>query len=271
MKKILALILSIAITLSGCASTPANPVPVAQVGDDTKTCDAIVNEMQQMITAQDKAAADRDKQIGTNAALGVTGIFLIVPWFFMDLGSTATVEQKAAQARFQRLQQMAIDKKCPNTPVMKNEEAKEVKKTNFANLDDVNSVPYLKDSGRKAYREFLAANTQSRAFAISENGNYGWQWGNTNTKEKALERCNSFSSVPCKLYAVDNDVVWIAPQKNSQNLTSQSSTSSMTTGSNKDNLPNPAKRLEELNELFKRGLITQKEYDSKKVEILKSL
>lgn len=265
MKKIIAILLSLSIGLSGCASTPANPVPVAQVGDDTKTCDAITNEMQQMITAQDKAASDRDKQVGTNVALGVTGIFLIVPWFFMDLGSTATVEQKAAQARFQRLQQMAVDKKCPNTPVMKVDATADVKKTNFASLDDVNAVPYLKDSGRKAYREFLAANTQSRAFAISENGNYGWQWGNTNTKERALERCNSFSSIPCKLYAIDNDVVWIPPQQTSQpnNLVS-------ITKSNPEEVSTTAKKLEELNSLFKKGLITQKEYDTKRAEILKS-
>ena len=37
---------------AGCASSVAVPVPVAQVGDETKSCDAIANEMQQMITAQ---------------------------------------------------------------------------------------------------------------------------------------------------------------------------------------------------------------------------
>ena len=60
MKKILAVLLAVSIFTTGCASTPANPVPIAQVGDETKPCDAIINEMQQMITAQDKAAADRD-------------------------------------------------------------------------------------------------------------------------------------------------------------------------------------------------------------------
>jgi len=39
----------------------------------------------------------------------------------------------------------------------------------------------------------------------------------------------------------------------------------------KDDLPNPTKRLENLNDLFKKGLINQKEYDAKKAEILKSL
>ena len=115
--KIIAFILSISIFVSGCASSVAVPVPVAQVGDDTKSCDAIANEMQGMVTAQVEAEGNKDKQIGTNAALGVTGIFLLgIPWFFMDLGGAATAEQKAAKARYDRLQQMQVDKKCPAAP-----------------------------------------------------------------------------------------------------------------------------------------------------------
>jgi dihydroxyacetone kinase DhaKLM complex PTS-EIIA-like component DhaM len=115
--KLIAFILSISIFVSGCASSVAVPVPVAQVGDDTKSCDAIANEMQGMVTAQVEAEGNKDKQIGTNAALGVTGIFLLgIPWFFMDLGGAATAEQKAAKARYDRLQQMQVDRKCPATP-----------------------------------------------------------------------------------------------------------------------------------------------------------
>lgn len=36
-------------------------------------------------------------------------------------------------------------------------------------------------------------------------------------------------------------------------------------------LPNPAKKLEDLNTMLKKGLITQEEYNSKKIEILKSM
>jgi hypothetical protein len=57
----------------------------------------------------------------------------------------------------------------------------------------------------------------------------------------------------------------------SQNLTPQSSAAFPSTNPKKDDLPNPAKRLEALNDLFKKGLITQKEYDAKKAEILKNI
>ncbi len=117
-KRSIALVLILSVFTASCASTPANPVPVAQIGDDTKTCNAIVNELQQMVSAQIVASGDRGSQIAGNALLFVTGVFLIVPWFFMNLGSTATVEERAAAARYQRLQQMAADRECPNVPVM---------------------------------------------------------------------------------------------------------------------------------------------------------
>jgi hypothetical protein len=116
----------------------------------------------------------------------------------MDLGATATVEQKAAAARYQRLQQMAVDKKCTGVPVMKPDTAAT---TNSGGANATNSSP-------------------------SPEG----------------------------------------VQSPAQNLAIQSEVTS-----NGANLPNPAKRLEELNELYKKGLITQKEYDSKKADILKSL
>ena len=185
----------------GCANTPANPVPVAQVGDDTKTCDAITNEMQQMITAQDLATSNRNSQVGGNIALGVTGIFLLgIPWFFMDLGGAATVEQKAALARFQRLQQMAADKKCPNVPVMKIE------------------VPVEVDA---------------------------------NAPAKVSEKDGITKSV--------------------QPLAPASAAAYPSSNPKQDDLPNPAKRIEELNILRQKGLITQQEYDTKKAEILKKL
>lgn len=116
MKKTLALVLIISIIVAGCAHTTPNPVPLAQVGDENKSCDAIANEMQQMVNLKTQAAGDRNSQVGTNVALGIAGAFLIVPWFFMDVGNAATVEEKAAQARYLRLEQMQVDRKCPPVP-----------------------------------------------------------------------------------------------------------------------------------------------------------
>jgi len=204
----MALLLIASISFMGCASKTPNPIPIAQVGDETKSCDAIANEMQQMNDTKLMAEGDGDSQVGKNVALGITGIFLIVPWFFMDLGNAATVEQKAAQARYQRLQQMAIDKKCPKTPVMKPDNT--------------------------------ALNAGSESLQVNPNAPV------TNT---------TAAGATTKL----------------QNLTPESSAAYLSTSPMGDNLPNPLKRLDDLNTLLKKGLITQKDYDLKKAEILKNL
>lgn len=207
MKKVIALILVFSVTFMGCASRSPNPIPVAQVGDETKTCDAITNEMQQMMDAKLIAEGDGNTQVGKNVALGITGVFLIVPWFFMDLGNASTIEQRAAQARFQRLQQMAVDKKCPNVPIMKPD----------APIDATND-------------------SQGSGDAVSV-------------------------AAPSP---INNRV------SNPQNTISAAPVALTTTTINKD-LPNPVKRLQDLDALLKKGLITQKDYDSKKSEILKNL
>lgn len=190
--KFVAILLIASIICSGCAHTTANPVQVAQPGDDTKGCDAITNEMQQMVEAKVTAEGDRNKQVAGNVALGVAGIFLIVPWFFMDTGNAATVEEKAAQARYQRLNQMQIDKRCPATPYQ------------AASTDQ----PSIK------------ATTAPAGAPDAANGN-------PQTATTKTEKVNAVLT--------------------------------------------PTQKLEALDAMLKKGLITQEEYDSKKQEILKNL
>jgi len=141
------------------------------------------------VTAQVEADGNKDKQIGTNAALGVTGIFLLgIPWFFMDLGGAATAEQKAAKARYERLEQMQVDKKCPATPIVSQE--------------------IIPGDG-----SIIKTTTPTPARASITPG-------------------------------------------------AKSATGDM---------PNPAKKLEDLNLMLKKGLITQDEYNAKKTEILKNM
>ena len=117
MKKITLSMAAVSLISVGCTTTVPMAVPVAQAGDSTLSCDAIANEMQQMIAAQLQANGDKNKQTGTNAALGVAGLFTLgIPWFFMNLGDTPTIEERAAKARYDRLQQMGIDRNCPPAP-----------------------------------------------------------------------------------------------------------------------------------------------------------
>ena len=81
------------------------------------------------------------------------------------------------------------------------------KATRYASLEDVNAVPYVPQRGREQYREFLKKATP-RAFAISATGSWGWAEEGENTNEKALAACQAASREPCRLYSVDNDIVW---------------------------------------------------------------
>jgi len=79
--------------------------------------------------------------------------------------------------------------------------------THYASLEDIDAVPFVPQRGREQYREFLKKATP-RAFAISSTGSWGWAEEGENTNEKALAACQAASKEPCRLYSVDNDIVW---------------------------------------------------------------
>ncbi|MEO6018419.1 MAG: CocE/NonD family hydrolase [Polaromonas sp.] len=83
-------------------------------------------------------------------------------------------------------------------------------KTNFAAIDEEPKLPFLSVAGRAGYREFLAKEIP-RAFAAGPAGGWAWAEGSDDAMKRALDRCNRNAKEPCKLYAVDNDVVWTTP------------------------------------------------------------
>jgi dienelactone hydrolase len=79
--------------------------------------------------------------------------------------------------------------------------------TDFAPLDKEEAVPYLKEKGREGYKVFLAKDF-FRAFAIAPNGAWGWASGGDDPLKRALDNCNKRGKGECRLYAVDDAVVW---------------------------------------------------------------
>src|SRR5882762_10961749 len=83
----------------------------------------------------------------------------------------------------------------------------------FAPLEKVDAVPFLREKGRDAYKEFLSKPTP-RAFAIAPNG----AWGSNSPRApgsrqpdvvgNVMESCNRRGNGECKLYALDEHVVW---------------------------------------------------------------
>jgi hypothetical protein len=82
-----------------------------------------------------------------------------------------------------------------------------IRKTDFAAIDNVDAVPYLHDKGREAYRAFLGKSLP-RAFAVSSTGAWSWAEDGDDPVEQVLANCEKHSPVPCKLYAVNDNVVW---------------------------------------------------------------
>jgi hypothetical protein len=176
----------------------------------------------------------------------------------MDLGGANTAEQKAAKARYERLQQMQIDKKCPATPIPQ--------------MTDITAMPFLIEGCKVHYQKFLADTMPYKAFAISSDGHCGWKSSNTDATSQALATCKSKTTQTCRIYAINNTVVWVNDVSDA-NLVSPARSSITPTPipMPSSNLPNPAKKLEELNTMLKKGLITQDEYNTKKTEILKNM
>jgi hypothetical protein len=80
--------------------------------------------------------------------------------------------------------------------------------SNFAAIDNLGKVPLLSPAGRAEYQRFLASGLP-RAFAISAD-HRGWAWnaGTFDSRVIALRRCTDRTHITCRLYAVDDDVVW---------------------------------------------------------------
>lgn len=76
------------------------------------------------------------------------------------------------------------------------------------------SVPYLSDGRQADFKDFLRQPVP-RAFAVSLDGHYGaaWNAGKASStlaelSQRALANCRKFASAECRLYMVDDRVVW---------------------------------------------------------------
>jgi len=79
--------------------------------------------------------------------------------------------------------------------------------TAFAKIDEVDKVPGSHGQREGSYRRFLEGKAP-RAYAIGADGATGWATGDW-ARGRALGNCQQRRGAPCKLYAVDDDVVWV--------------------------------------------------------------
>jgi hypothetical protein len=99
------------LAITACGGRAANPVMSQQFGDQKKGCPALITEMTGIQHEISRLMPNTDKT-GKNVALGVAGAFLLVPWFFMDMGHAEQEEVNAYRNRYNHLASIAADKKC---------------------------------------------------------------------------------------------------------------------------------------------------------------
>jgi hypothetical protein len=92
----------------------------------------------------------------------------------------------------------------------------------FAGLNDIEALPAIQGDGRDAYRKYLDAPVP-RAFAIGQGGAFGWsavlpdiRTGRYRPNEDpiayAVDACSKRAKGPCRLYSIDDRVVWDPPR-----------------------------------------------------------
>ena len=100
-----------ALILTGCAGRPASPVMVYQHGDEARSCDVLERELE--LTGEDMIALmPQTDKADKNTQLGVAGVFLLVPLFFMDISKAEQVEVNALTKRYNHLLGIAAEKAC---------------------------------------------------------------------------------------------------------------------------------------------------------------
>jgi hypothetical protein len=81
----------------------------------------------------------------------------------------------------------------------------------FAQIGEVEKLPVTSEAARNEYRKFLEVGAH-RAFAVSHDRKWwGWSASGISTVANALTGCAERAKGPCRLYAVDEDVVWHEP------------------------------------------------------------
>jgi hypothetical protein len=107
-------IAAVAVT-SGCGGKEANPVSQYQPGDENRSCTGLKAEISSNEAEMAKLIPHEDAT-GKNVMLGAAGVFLIVPWFFMDFKEGEATELQALKRRNQWLREVATDKGCEVPP-----------------------------------------------------------------------------------------------------------------------------------------------------------
>jgi hypothetical protein len=99
------------IFMAGCAGREAQPVKIYQRGDETSSCDELKRHASVHEQMGVKKKEIKNKQTW-NVVWVITGVFVIFPFFFMDLKGAEEAELEALKQRYEHLWEIARDNEC---------------------------------------------------------------------------------------------------------------------------------------------------------------
>lgn len=109
--RIVGILFLAALIVMGCAGRPADPVMVYQPGDKMRSCDAMERELE-LIEDDVRDLLPKTDKAEKNTRLGVAGIFLLVPFFLMDLSKAEQIEVNALTKRYNHLLMIGKENGC---------------------------------------------------------------------------------------------------------------------------------------------------------------
>ncbi|OHB53915.1 MAG: hypothetical protein A2Y07_00650 [Planctomycetes bacterium GWF2_50_10] len=111
MKNALCVLLAFTFFFAGCCGREGNPVQAYLPGDEKRSCESVCAEMSQAQTEIARLTPKANKA-GYNTVMFVGGLFVIVPFFFMDFKNGEKVELQAYRQRYNSLSLIAAQKGC---------------------------------------------------------------------------------------------------------------------------------------------------------------
>ena len=102
--------------VSGCAGSAPKPVARYTLADEKRNCASLQAEIKANKAEIGKKTTERTNKTFKNLTLGAAGVFLVAPWFFMDLKGKEADESEALERRNTALRRIAFEKGC-NEPL----------------------------------------------------------------------------------------------------------------------------------------------------------
>jgi len=109
MKDFVCVLLVISVFCLGCAGTVPNPIRVYSPGDEKKGVSVLKAEIADIDRTLVRKRSEKSKQERDNLLLFVGGLFVIVPFFFMDLKNNEKVEIDALLQRQDALSLLLVE------------------------------------------------------------------------------------------------------------------------------------------------------------------